>query len=183
MNWKDYNVFRIVLSLVLTAAFLFCGQALWHNYAVAKPLDKTLQEINGVEQVTLHKKSKLDDTVTIDVTLKNAANFATTYKQISDTAKQILGQNQVQIKINDHRTPDLEQLYYDVHFYLQEAIATGSFALMNERIQQTATEHGAAANIYVNTDTIYVKLAKGEAELYMLIPRPNHVEEAKNNAL
>jgi hypothetical protein len=179
MNWKDYNLFKLFFSLILTAAFLFYGQALWHNYAVAKPLDKALLEVNGVEKVTWHKK---DDVTTIEVTLNHANNFATTYTQITTAAKQIAGQNQVQIKINDHRTPELEQLYYDIHYYLQEAITTGSFAAMQEHVQQKVAEQGATANIYVDTDSVYVKIAKGETELYTIIPRPGHIKEAKSNA-
>lgn len=183
MNWKDYNLFHIFLSLLLTAAILFFGQALWHSYAVAKPLDKVLQDINGVEQVTWHEKSRLSEIATIDITLKNADNFASTYAQIEEAAKQILGHNGFQIKINDHRTVELEQLYYTVHYYLQEAIATGNFSLMNERVQQKVTQQGAAADIYVNANYIYLKLAKGNDDMYVLIPRQSTIQEAKNNAL
>lgn len=181
MNWKDYKLSHLVVASCVTLAVLLAGQYLWHNYAVAKPLGKALDNINGVENAVWQKKSGNSESVTIDITLKNAANFAATYKELNETAAQMLGHNKFQIKIHDHRTPELEQLYYDLHVYLQEAIATGNFSLMQERVRTAAARQGATATVYVDTDSLYLTLAKGNDDMYVLIPRQSTGEE-KNHA-
>ena len=51
MNWRRNEWTLYVIVLVLTVAALVGGQLLWHKLTIAKPLDITLQQIQGVESV------------------------------------------------------------------------------------------------------------------------------------
>lgn len=172
---KDYNWVVGCLALVLTLTVLFGGQLLWNKYAVANPINKMLQNINGVESVTigrLNEQGKNNEKVKVlYIKLKNVSNLQVVYGEIIDGLKHVDAGNKFDIVIQDTRTPELEQFYYNIHYYVQEAIFTGNFATMADRINAKASGAGVDAQIYVDTQNIYLKMTKGNAEMYVVVSR------------
>lgn len=183
MNGKNNRWLRGCLAFGLTLAVLCLGQFLWHNYAVAQPLDKVLQDVDGVEKITWQDSRKQSEPVIIFVTLDHPANLQKTYGEISERAARVLGRQSFKVVIRDHRTPELEQLFYDVHYYLQEAIVNGNFSLMMDRVGEKVRARGADARIYVDGQYIYVELTKQGDSFYTLVPRLPERGEAKYNAI
>lgn len=169
MNLRRDNVTTFVIALAVTVGVLVAGQLLWQKYAVAKPLGAGLRDIPGV-QTAAWEEGKNGD-ISINVTLAGVGNLAATYGDIEATAKNILGRRPARIILTDSRTPELEALHYDVHFHLQEAIATGNFAVMAERVQAKAAAAGAEARVHVDARAVYLQLARGGAALYDVVPR------------
>ncbi len=169
MNFKRSAFLTYVAALAVTVAVLVAGQLLWQKYAVARPLDAGLQGIPGVAAASWEEGKNGD--LTINVTLGSVDNLAKTYGQIGATAKTILGRPPARINLADSRTPELEALYYGIHLYIQEAIFTGNFAAMAERVDAKARAAGADAGVYVDAANVYVQLAREGAALYAVIPR------------
>ena len=170
MNRKGYNWRIGVLAVILTLAVLMGGQAAWNKYFVAQPLDKVFTGIDGVQKSSW-EEGKKDDAVQIYITLANAANFAKTYGAIAEGAKGVLGAKPFRIRLTDSRTPELEQFYYKAHYHLQEAIQTGRFSDMADRVQALAREAGVTARIYVESKAVYVQLEKDGAQMYVVVTR------------
>ncbi len=183
MNGKNIRWLRGCLAFGLTLAVLSLGQFLWHNYAVAQPLDKVLQDVDGVEKITWQDSRRQNEPVNIFVTLDHPANLQKTYMEISERAARVLGRQPFRVVIRDHRTPELEQLFYDVHYYFQEAITNGNFSLMADKVREKARSQGAEANIYVDGQYIYVQLTRQNDSFYTLIPRMPERGEGKYNGL
>lgn len=179
MTGKRDNWTIFIIVLVATVATLVCGQLLWQKFAVAKPLDKGLQEIQGVEAATWGDNNKNTDCVIMDVSLGQVANLQKTYGGITDTAKRILGRKPFRVVLHDHRTPELESLYYTVHYQIQEAIVTGNFVVLAERIEEKAAAAKVDAKVYVDTKNVYVQLTKGTDAFYAVIPRQPDNQEVK----
>ncbi|SDF64601.1 hypothetical protein [Sporolituus thermophilus] len=175
---RKYNLLIGLMSVVLTIALLAGGQVLWQKYAVAKPLDKMLQGIDGVESATWEEGTKKEE-VKIHVTLHQVGNLPKTYSEITDGSRQILGARGFKIIIHDNRTPELEQFYYRVHYFVQEAIFTGNFALMAERLQEQAARSGVAVQAYVDARHVYLKMTKDGGEMYEVVPRTIDGREVK----
>lgn len=174
MPKKDYNWILGCLTLVLSLAILFGGQFLWNKYAVANPINKMFQNINGVESVTvgrLNEQGKNNEKVKIYVKINNVSNLQNLYNEIADGLKQVDGGKKYDIVIQDTRTPELEQFYYTIHYYVQEAIFTGNFAAMADHITAKAVSAEVDAQIYVDTKNIYLKMTRGTAEMYVIVPR------------
>ncbi|MDT8901582.1 hypothetical protein [Anaeroselena agilis] len=170
MNFKRDNRLAFVIALAVTVATLVAGQLLWQKYAVARPLDSGLQGIAGVTAASWDESKNGD--ITINVTLGGVDNFAKTYGEIGETAKTILGKRPARINLVDSRTPELETLFHAVHFHLQEAVATGNFSAMAERVDAKARAAGADATMYVDARNVYLRLTRGGASLYAVVPRP-----------
>ncbi len=168
-----------VIALAVTLLILFGGQTAWHAFAVAKPLDNAFEGIDGVQSVTWNKEKNDQAAVVLQVSLDQVANLQTTYSDIQERAKKILGKSAFRIVVHDDRNPELEQVYHDMHFHIQEAIATGGFGDMAGQINKQAAAAGVNAQVYVDSSSVYLQLSQGEADLYRVIPRANGLTGVK----
>lgn len=173
MNGRRRAWLAGLTALAATLLLLFGSQAIWHTFAVAKPLDRAFAGVDGVQSVVRQQ----DEPVVLQVTLVHVANIQTTYTALEQQAKRILGTSAFRIVIRDNRTPELEQVYHGLHFQIQEAIATGRFSDMADRIRQKADAAAVDAVVYVDARHVYLQLNKGEAALYSVIPRMNEGAE------
>lgn len=174
MPKKDYNWVVGGLVLVLSLIALFGGQLLWNKYVVADPINKKFQSITGVEAVTvgqLNEQGKNNENVKIYLKLSKVSNLQYLYNEISNGLKQVDGGKKYDIVIQDTRTLALEQFYYTIHYYIQEAIFTGNFATMAERVNAKAASDNVDAKVYVDTKNLYVTMIQGTAEMYVVISR------------
>lgn len=169
MSFNRDRATAFVAALAVTVVVLVAGQLAWHKYAVAKPLDAGLRDIPGVTAASWEEAKNGD--IAINVTLGGVDNLAATYSNIETTAKNILGRRPSRITIADTRTPELEGLYYFLHYHIQEAIATGNYAAMAGHIHTQSAARGAQAKVYVDTRAVYLQLAKDGASLYAVVPR------------
>ena len=143
---------------------------LWQRFTVVQPMDKLLQGIDGVTKSSW-EEGKKDDVVQIYISVAKVQDFAKTYGTIHEGAKRILGSRPFKINITDTRTTQLEQFYYRIHYLLQEAVFTGNFAAMDEKVRKMSAEAGIPAKVYVETKVVYVQLVKDQAEMYVVVMR------------
>jgi hypothetical protein len=171
MKIKYTQLLKGCIALIITAACLFLGQAVWQSYAVDLPLDKALNEIDGVISVALDDSQKINDNTTIYVTLGDTDNLQKTYREISIKIEQTLKDDEYILEIKDNRSPELEQTYYDIHFYIQKAIVDGDFPQLEAKVREKADLAGAAAKLYVDEQNIYLQLVKNDVFLYSVVTR------------
>ncbi|MHB1391574.1 MAG: hypothetical protein ACYCYE_00570 [Clostridia bacterium] len=171
MRIKYIRFLKGCIALIITVAVLYVGQAIWHDYAVDLPLDKTLNGIDGVEKVTWDDSSNINDSINIYVTLNNTANLQKTHEEINNKIEKTLKNKEFNLEIKDNRSLELEQAYYDIHHYIQKAIVDGDFPLLEEKVQEKAGATGAAAKVYVDEQYIYLQLTKNDSSLYAVVSR------------
>lgn len=179
MNWRQYNWLVGLLAVFITVIILFAGQVLWQKFAVAKPLDKAFLGINGVVSATWDDQSKNGEPIKIYITLQNIENLAATYEELNSGAKKILGKKPFKIVIRDSRSAELEYFNYKVHYLVQEAIFTGNFSSMAERMATTAQEENIDLWIYVDAENVYMQMKKDAAQMYTIISRQSGSREVK----
>lgn len=171
MNIKFNKFLKGSLFFAITLFILYIGQNLWFNYSVKEPLTKELNNISGVNKVAFQQRYKFKEPLYIDITLANVSNFHITYTKIDETIKHFIGQRQYELSITDNRTDELEQLYYDIHYYIEEALVNGNFPMLAAKASEIANTIDAKSQIYIDSKNIYVHLYKNENSLYMLISR------------
>lgn len=177
MNLKRDNWYAFVAALAVTVVVLVAGQLLWQKYAVARPLDAGLRDIPGVTAAGWEEGKNGE--ITINVTLGTVDNLARTYGAVGDTAKRVLGRRPANIVLADSRTPELENLYYDINLPVQEGIYTGNFTAMADRIAAKAATAGAAAKVSVDAANVYIQLTREGSALYAVVPRADAPREVK----
>lgn len=159
------------LALVVTLAVIYAGQALWQKHFVSQPLDKALKAISEVQKAELEEGGKLNEPLVVHVTLDNVNNLQDTYKAINDKIQEAYGNKAYKLEIKDSRSPELEQLFNDINYYVQEAIVDGNFPLLAEKSGEMAKKLGIECKIFVDSENIYVQLSGKSASLYDVVPR------------
>ena len=171
MNWRNYRWPVVGLTLLITLALLFGGQFLWQQFAIAQPMSQIAQGIDGVESVSLDKAGKNKSMIKVNVKLNQVANLQTTYQALDERIANVLGHHQYEIILHSSSAPELERLYYSIHYDIQEAIFTGNFSLMAERIQTRAEADKIAARTFVDASHVYLQLTNPSGSLYIAVPR------------
>lgn len=171
---KNKNYLQIIkgfIALIITVTLLYTGQVLWQNYFIDLPLGKTLGEINGVEKVDWDVGSNFNDAVIINAKLRDIDNLQKTYKEINEKIEQTLKGREYFLEIADNRSQELEQAYYDIHYYVQKSIVDGDFPTLEVNVREAAEIIGAEAKVYVDEQNIYLQLAKADKSLFAVIER------------
>jgi hypothetical protein len=173
MKTRCIQILKGCIALIITVAVLYTGQAIWQNYAVGLPLDKALNGIAGVEKVTWDDSGKINDTISIYVTLNNIANLQKTHEEISEKIEETLKGDEYKLEILDNRTPELDQVYYEIHYYIQKALVDGDFPTLEQKVSERAAASGIEAKVYVDEGHIYLQMNKGDSSLYSVAARPS----------
>jgi hypothetical protein len=173
MNIKKTQLIKAFLAFVITVTVLFTVKNLWMDYAVASPLDKVLKEINGVSAVSLENTKKFSEAVIVNVTLDNNIVLEKIYSEINSQIAETLNNKPYTLHIKDNRTPELEEIYYEVNLYIQKAIIDGNFPLLEQNIREKAEARGAIGRVFVDNENIYLQLSKNDNCLYSIISRPS----------
>lgn len=161
----------VVVSLALTLGALFVGNWLVRDTTVEEPLNAFLQSQPAVESFS---RTRTPSGVQIQVTLKAVPNLAETYLALEAGVRQIAGTPDVELVLTDRRTPELTAAYYRINPLLHEAMATGHYGDLVERVEERAATLGVAeAAVWIDSGRLYLQLHQGEAYLYAVLPRPD----------
>lgn len=166
---KGLRIGIIALVFVLASLLIFGGQQLRYRFDVFEPMQKAFTQVDGVEKV---KFDRTGGHVDIVVTLGKVDNLEKTVSEIETLGKYYLKDSLGDISIVDSRDADLDEVYYEMHYAIEEGIATGHFRQMAKDLQDTAKKSGLERfRVYVGNDRVYVLMAKGGRYLYEVVPR------------
>lgn len=161
----------VVVTLAATLALLFGAGFVIRKQTIDAPLEKALTNLPAVAKVAVEAEG--DSARAIRVELKAVPDLAKAYKEVDLKVNGVLAGVKYTLAVADQRSPELEQLYYNMHFQIQEALATGNFSQMKVRLEELA--HGAGVTdlrVTVEHDRIYVQFSKGAHYLYEVVDRP-----------
>lgn len=166
MQGKKYNWLYGVLASLLTLAILFGGQILFNKYAMARPMDKMLEQLDGIEsfKVHFHESPQNGELGKIQIKLNGVKNLQTLYGQLVAGLDKYGGAQKYDIILSDNRDKQLEEFYYHIHYLLEEARDKSNFVAMNEQIQKKGGASGVDSKIYVDANYIYLQLKKTSGE-------------------
>lgn len=159
----------LVTTMVITLAVLFAAGYLLKSRTVDEPLESLLTNSPLVESHTIVRPG---DRREIAVTLKDTPDLERTYTSLDEGVRQIVKGAPYTLKIADRRTAALEGTFRRVNLFVQEALATGHFADMAERVEREAAQSGATARLSVDQDHIYLQLKSADGYLYSVTERP-----------
>lgn len=170
MRFNRIGLLIVICSAVITLGILTFGESLWQGFTLAKPLEQSLTNIEGIEGISL-KKSSQDNLLTIYVTINATDNLQQTYKKIVDIATKNVGKKKFTVVLHDKRTSDLEKFYDDTSYIIQEGIYTGNFSLMLDRLNNKAALQHYDVKVSIDNAYIYLSVSDGKGNLYEVIQR------------
>jgi len=168
MRNKDIRVSVIILAIIVVLALLLVGQFIYKEYNVEQPLFKVYSKTKAVQNVDISEK---DGRVKIVLRLGPTANLQLAYGEIMAATTWILGPKPFELKIKDNRSPVLEDLLVETEPVIYEAMSKGSYTWMKKEIISAARTNGAEAQVFMDSERIYLAFTKGRNYLYEIIPR------------
>ncbi|WP_258360454.1 hypothetical protein [Moorella sulfitireducens (nom. illeg.)] len=173
MHFKGWRLHFILLAALLTLGLLSGGQWVYRHYSQEKPLAATLKANPAVQEVTVTRAA---EDLEVKVTLGPGADLPQAYRQVQEAVGKLYGREQVELVIQDHRSPYLEGLWRQCQFAVYEAAARGNFTQMAATVEELARRSGIDRYaVDVDTDFIYLQFSQGQDYLYQVIPRSNDV--------
>lgn len=168
VNLQNLRWSVIVVSMVLTVSVLFGAGYLLQSRGVEAPLRNRLAASPVVESLRLEQRAETREVV---VLLRETDHLPKAYSELRGEVDRALRGPDYRIRLEDRRTPELEQALRRFDLYLHEAASTGRFAEMAGRVESEAEQAGITARVWVDSQRIYLQLHKDGAYLYSVLER------------
>ncbi|ACL69944.1 hypothetical protein [Halothermothrix orenii] len=168
MEIKGIKINVVVLSMLIIVLAFFAGQHLFKLYNIEKPLTDELKSVKGVQDVKLLESGDKTD---VSVKLSSDVDFYKRYHQLEKIASEKLGNELGKIIVNNEDN-SLEEIYYQMHYYIFEGISTYRFSYMKNEIKEIAEKNNVSDyRVWVDEKAVYLKLNRGKTSYYKVIPR------------
>ncbi|CDX02042.1 hypothetical protein [Desulfitobacterium hafniense] len=153
-----------IISLVSMLIFglLLSGKLLYENKWLEGSLIKESQQISGVLSAEILDKQGASEMLVNTGQVTNLQSLCTQLKTISGKHP---------IRLVDQRTPELEEVYQQMQFAIQEGMVMGNFTQMRETLAIQAEQAGVVMNLTMDNEGIYLVLTQGEHQLVSVIER------------
>ena len=175
MRYRGYRVDIIVALALLTVLILVGGQTVYRQLLVERPLLQELRTVPGVRAVII------DNTTTgynITLDLLPVGNLSAVYRQAIYVIQRHLNPSDFSLKLADNRTPALEDLYWQMQIYIEEAIMKGNFSTTATKLGELAAVVGVNEKFYVDEECVYLELRQDATYLYAVRQRGQPQKEA-----
>lgn len=158
-------------SLVATVALLL--GASWGLRAVTR--EEPLQGfLRSQPEVLGYAEDTVAGTRVLRVELRDMPDLSRTYRHLHEGVARILGGEPFRLEVADRRTPALEEAFYRINPLLQEALATGRYGDLLDRVEERSRTLGLdRVRVFIDPERLYLQLHEGSDYLYAVLPRPD----------
>lgn len=168
MNLQNIRWPVLVATMGVTLAVLFGAGFVVKSQTVEEPLKAMYAKSAVIETAAVERQG---EKYVINVKFKNVPDFAPAYNELHAETKKLLKKAPFTIVVVDQRSPELEQAFRRVNLYVQEALATGQFSAMADRVEAEATKAGLTARLDVDGDRVFVQMHDQNGYLYSVAER------------
>lgn len=169
MNLQNIRWPVVFAAMTVALGLLFGGGLVVKDRTVNGPLAALYEASPAVERYAIEEQSA---GYVITLKLDEAADLAGAYGELASETDRLLGGAAYEIRLEDERTPALEETQRRVNLYVQEALATGQFAAMAERVAAEAAQAGQTAEMTVDSERVYVEIRSEDGYLLSITERP-----------
>ncbi|HWI62630.1 MAG TPA: hypothetical protein VNT75_12365 [Symbiobacteriaceae bacterium] len=174
MNLQNLRWPVIVAAAAVTLAALFGAGFVVKSQTVEEPLKTVYAQSTAVETSSVERQG---DKYLIKVKFKNVPDFAPAFTELHSETETLLKETPFTIQVEDHRSQKLEEAFRRVNLFVQEALATGQFSAMADRVEAEAAKAGLTARLDVDNNRVFVQMKDGDAYLYSVAERPRAEEK------
>jgi len=159
----------VLASLAVTLAGLFGAGRLVRSQTVDQPL---LTALSGLDGLSSYQVVQVGTVPEVEVHPAPGSNLREVYTEVDRQVRVILRGGQYEIKVTGNPTAELEQVAERLILFVHEAVATGAFSAMADRIADEAAAAGAEAHMAVDEQRVYLTVRQGDACAYRVVERP-----------
>ena len=172
---KDLRFWLVLLAFLGTVGVLFGGQKLMAKYRAEDP---TRRAIGAIKQVRDFKVKQVPQGLTVELKLDKVGNLESLLDEVKQKVEAYYHQPVTNFKISGRPDQKLQQIRYNISFYLEEALVTGRYIQLKEVLDEYRP---VKARVYLGTDFIYLQLENDNHFLYEAISRGSKIVSANNN--
>ncbi|MCG0237886.1 MAG: hypothetical protein L6E13_01050 [Firmicutes bacterium] len=161
----------VMASLAVTVAVLWAGQILVRGAMVDEPVAAYLKSHPAVESFAWEETP---EGPRLRIALGPVPDLAQVYTDLEEGVRRAARGRAVALVVTDHRTPGLVTAFYHINPLLQEALATGRYGDLVDRVEAAAARLGVErAEVRIDQARVYLQLHHGADYLYAVLPRPD----------
>lgn len=175
---KNIQGWLVGVAFLATVAILFGGQSINAKMRVENPLK---QRMKTIKEVKSFKVEPTGDGLTLKLQLRQSRNIQTVLSRVKQEVEYYHKKPVTVIGITNQPNARLEQLKYELSFYLEEALASGHFVELKSALDAYSKDRGIKAKVYLDDDFIYLQLEEGKNYLYQAMPRSVRPLAVNNN--
>ncbi|MGE5415297.1 MAG: hypothetical protein ACM3UZ_00760 [Acidobacteriota bacterium] len=166
---KDFKLGMAIAAFVITLALSLGGFQFYKSVAVAQPLVKSLNKVQGVTSVNVDDKKV---PVLVTVTFKNPIDLKNSYTSVEEMVKNRFPDKAYVIKTADvGKSPELAAFYDSLELSVYEGIANNSFMWLNNHIAIAADKPAISFRLQVDENNLYLELVKNGQSYCKVIKR------------
>lgn len=174
MNLQNLRWPVVVAAMAVTLAVLFGAGFVVKSQTVEEPLKAVYAKSPAVETAAVERQG---GKYLIRVKFKDVPDFAADYTMLHAETEKLLEETPFVIAVEDRRSPKLEQAFRRTNLYVQEALATGQFSAMADRVEMEAARAGLTARLEVDNDRVFVQMHDKDGYLYSVAERSQPQEQ------
>ncbi|HYF81270.1 MAG TPA: hypothetical protein VD973_29490 [Symbiobacteriaceae bacterium] len=168
MNLQNVRWPVMVAVMAATLAVLFGAGYVVKSQTVEEPLKAVYAKSTVLDASTVERQG---EKYLITVTFKDVPDFARAYDGLHTETEQLLKESPFTLQVQDQRNAKLEESFRRINLYVQEALATGQFSAMADKVDAEAAKAGVTARLEVDQHRVYVAMHDGDAYLYSVSER------------
>lgn len=161
----------VAASLAVTLGLLLAGSRAVQATLADAPLDHFLRAQPAVAAINVERDGALRR---VTVELKEVPDLAEAYRHLEAGVRRALGSDRFVLAVRDRRTAALSEVFYRINPLIQEALATGRYGDLLEKVEARARALGAQqVRVGIDSRRVYVQVHGGGGYLYEVLPRPD----------
>ena len=170
MTFRGFRVQITILVFVVVVAVGLVGKYAYEQTQVISPLQEQLLGLAGVESASLEGAPLgRGRRPVVSLELDPEVPLSVVFGQVRQVLAGFGGE--AVIHVQDSASPELVRIFDRVRIAAEEAIMTGEFTVLEERVQKLAQDHGIAWELAMDRDFVYVSLGTSERVLRRVINR------------
>lgn len=156
----------MIMSLLLTLAFLFGGWSAYQHFYVEQPIRAYIEEKENVELKNIQFSN---DQVKVELAFRDPDTFAADYKAIKDYIADHTGKTvSIQLPVVER---SMKELWEEEYFFIAEAMKKQEYSEIPRIMDKIKKERQIEKTVSrMDDENIYVFLQKGSEHLYAVLP-------------
>lgn len=172
---NNLRIWLILLAFLGTVGVLFGGQKLAAKFQIENPVRNTIKAIKSVKDFQI---KEISNGLIVELKIGKVGNLETVLDLVKHKVEQYYEQPVRYFNISGLPDEKLQQVRYDLSFYLEEALVSGSYTQLKQALE---SYQPIKAKVYLGTDFIYIQLENNTHYLYEAIPRRSKIVSVNNN--
>jgi hypothetical protein len=159
----------MIISLAVSSVVLFGGWFLYDSVAMENPLNRLVNETQGVKQADVRVDK---DRVLFRIVLDSEASLRNIYGSLKKEGAEIAGNRDIQIQVTNEEIPQLEAWWSKALFPIAEAMEKKQYGEIPTILNQLSENDPAMTVVSeIDESNVYVRISDGTNSKFIVLPR------------